>query len=36
MKVDCTTRAQDFHPRECNTCHTFAKVVTSPVVVYQN
>ena len=36
MHANCTTRAKNFHPRECNTCHTSPRSVVSHNILYQN
>ena len=36
MHIKGTTRDQNFHPGECNTCHNFLKVWKVVEIIYQN
>ena len=36
MHTNGTTRAQNFHLGECNTCHTFLQVWKVVEIIYQN
>ena len=36
MNSNCTTRDQNFHAGECNTCHTSPRSVESHNILYQN
>ena len=36
MNTKCTDRSENFHPRECNTCHTFLEVLKVVEIIYQN